>query len=128
MNALSSSQNDWTEADVLRPEDFPLQKRLPQNFIIRNEKDGSLLALIPGGKFLAGGPGKNEGDGNPFEVALPAFYLGVHPVTNGEYERFVRETGHRPPDIANYGHAIWSGNKYPAEKADHPVVCVNWED
>ena len=77
-------------------------------WLIKNEKDGSVLALIPGGEFLAG-------DGKGFPVTLPAYYIAVTPVTNAQYSRFVRETRR-------------SGWTDPGGKADHPVVNVSWVD
>ncbi len=102
---------------------------------IENPIDDSTLLLVPGGTFLAGGPGQeapgdDEGCGEPFKVELPGYYLGIHPVTNGQYKRFVDAMGHRPPEQSDrgWGDPVWEGKDFPREKSDHPVVCVDWDD
>jgi len=56
-----------------------------------------------------------------YEVNLPAFEIGRYPVTNREYQAFIRGAGYRPP-------AYWEGDEYPPGKGDHPVVNVTWRD
>ena len=97
---------------------------VPLDFLVENGKDGMVMGWVPGGRFLAGGGG---GSG-AFEVEIEGYYMGLHAVTNRQYGRFVKETGHRAPDVADSGEAEWKGGKYPEEKGDHPVVCVGWDD
>ncbi len=94
---------------------------------IVHRNDGSVLLPVPGGRFLAGGPGEDEG-GGPFEVDLPAYSLAIAPVTNAQYQRFVDATGHPPPDARAPARQVWQGRSFPADKADHPVVGVSWDD
>ncbi len=94
--------------------------------LMENEKDGSLLALVPAGEF-------EMGDGVHFDcprhrVYLDEYYIGVYAVTNRQYRKFVDETGHRAPDRAEWGSPKWKGDGCPPELSEHPVVCVDWED
>jgi formylglycine-generating enzyme required for sulfatase activity len=91
-----------------------------RQFLIEHPTDGSLLVLLPAGEFLAGGKGSDEGGGAPFSVQLTAYYLGLHPVTNTQYLRFVEATGHRSPDQADWGTPVWQGKRFPPRESRPP--------
>lgn len=77
-------------------------------WFIENEKDGTVLALIPEGEFLAGD--------EKIRVYLPAYYIAVTPVTNAQWQRFVAQSQYRC-DRADR-----------SDRPDHPVVNVSWRD
>jgi len=93
------------------------------------------MVRIPAGKFLMGSTQEQEAlaikDGlakNLAEVEQPQhsvelseYSIGKYPVTNREYQAFVREVKFRSPES-------WDNDQYPAEKGDHPVVNISWED
>lgn len=60
-------------------------------------------------------PRKIELEGKRFEVE--GFYMDHTPITNAQYEEFVRAQGALPP-------AWWHGSKPPKGKLDHPVVGI----
>ena len=81
-------------------------------------KDGAPMVLIPAGDFQMGHDG-NSTTSPVHIVYVDAFYIDVHEVTVGQYNQFVRETGHRslPSWVSVYA---------PADR--HPVVGVDWHD
>ena len=105
------------------------------------------MTTIPAGDFAMG-----SNDGEPDErpvhrVELDAFEIGVQPVTNLEYARFVRATGHRAPGVHELPLVVTAGNEEreevfrqtgqsyawteaepPRERLDHPVTLVRWDD
>ena len=94
-----------------------------------NPIDGTEMVWIPPGRFFVGK------DGTP--STCPGFSLARHPVTNGQYERFLTATGYVPdPDPpcpqADYGNGRflehWVDGRPPAKKGDHPVVSVSFHD
>lgn len=95
------------------------------------------MVRIPAGKFLMGTTKEQaeqvikEGGESWKEytkreqpqhtVELSEYFIGKYPVTNREYQAFVREAKYKPPQG-------WDGDQFPAEKGSHPVVDVSWND
>lgn len=105
------------------------------------------FARIPAGNFMMGSDDAEEDERPPHLVHVDEFLIGVYPVTNAEYARFVRETGHRSPAIyelplvvtagtndreqtfRNAGQPyIWTESQPPRDRLDHPVTLVRWDD
>lgn len=80
--------------------------------------------LVPEGPFLMG---SQQGNGVPTNecpqhtVTLPAYRMGIYPVTNSQYEEFVREK--HIPVAPVMG---WEGQRVPPGLENHPVVGVTW--
>ncbi|MSU79110.1 MAG: hypothetical protein EXS16_13600 [Gemmataceae bacterium] len=80
---------------------------------------GMKFAYIPPGDFIMGSPTDEEGrfnDETQHKVILTtAYYLGVTPVTRGQFAEFVRVTGHKTPG----GAYTWNGKEWKDDpKAD----------
>ena len=54
-------------------------------------------------------------------IELSEYSIGKYPITNREYQAFVRDAKYNPP-------RGWDGDQFPAEKGSHPVVSVSWDD
>jgi formylglycine-generating enzyme required for sulfatase activity len=96
------------------------------------------MVPIPAGKFLMGTTKEqaekvlvevsNKNDWQKWlaweqpqhEVELSEYLIGKYPITNREYQFFVREGGKAPQD--------WDDGQYPPDKGGHPVVNVSWND
>jgi serine/threonine-protein kinase len=93
----------------------------PQTWI--NPRDGAEMIWIPPGPFVIGLenlPARSQG-----------FSLARHPVTNGQFQRFLEESGYRPspehPD-PNLFLSHWKGGAVPKNLVEHPVVWVSFVD
>lgn len=95
------------------------------------------MVRIPAGKFLMGTTKEQaaqiikeggedwkkwvEWEQPQHTVELSEYSIGKYPITNREYQAFVREAKYSPPQG-------WDGDQFPAEKGSHPVVNVSWDD
>ncbi len=82
--------------------------------------------LVPGGSFLMGN--QQEKDVPPEEspqhsVFLTSFWIGVYPITNAEYAKFIASSlDQSVPSRA------WLQRRPPPGREDFPVVGVSWHD
>ena len=83
------------------------------------------LAAMPVVSTAAGADDPSgSGTSAPPTIAVPGFAgvrMAVFPVTNGDYARFYKDTGHKPP-------AYWKDGAPPAGREKHPVVEVSLSD
>jgi len=54
-------------------------------------------------------------------VELSEYSIGKYPITNREYQAFVRDAKYKAPQG-------WEGDQFPKKKGGHPVVNVSWEN
>ncbi|MCC6602475.1 MAG: SUMF1/EgtB/PvdO family nonheme iron enzyme [Anaerolineae bacterium] len=80
---------------------------------------------VPAGNFWMGSeandPEAYDGEKPRHKVYLPAYYIAKYPITNQQYQIFVRAAGHRAP-------SHWENGRIPAGKDNHPVNYVSWSD
>jgi formylglycine-generating enzyme required for sulfatase activity len=102
------------------------------------------MVRVPAGEFVMG-DNTGDDDAKPAHpITLPAYDIGAYEVTNEEYARFVKATGHRPPGVHTLPSAVtperadafrklaakfaWTSNVPPTGMERHPVVLVAFED
>ncbi|HET9961844.1 MAG TPA: SUMF1/EgtB/PvdO family nonheme iron enzyme, partial [Nitrospiraceae bacterium] len=85
------------------------------------------MVMIPAGEFFMGSTAAEGGlpDEQPLRrVHLSAFYIDRYEITNQDYERFVRDVGHRPPAHATPASTLWEGTIPMPGIERHPVINV----
>lgn len=97
---------------------------VPENQLIETAYFEPQTILIPKGSFWMGsdaGPGIPPYESPRHEVFMPEFRMGKTPVTNAQFEEFVRDM-HRSaaPELG------WDGQKVPAGAENLPVAGVTF--
>jgi len=76
---------------------------------------------IPAGEFWMGSE-KGDDDERPLhKLYLPEFQISRVPITNAQYELFVKDKEWKSPEH-------WHGGQVPSGLENHPVVHVTWHD
>jgi formylglycine-generating enzyme required for sulfatase activity len=82
------------------------------------------MVYVPGGEFMMGRDEKDRGDEYErpaHKVTVKPFFIDQYDVTNEDYAKFVKGTGHRMP-------SNWLNGDYAAGAARKPVTGVTWDD
>ena len=110
------------------------------------------MVVIPAGDFMRGSPQDEPGrsldsrnhdeddlegpGGKRVRVSVPSFALGVYEVTNGQFARFIEDTGYEVP-TGCISDPDWDGlwgwddsgawnNLGRDHRNDHPASCIDW--
>ena len=102
------------------------------------------VVRIAAGEFVMGAEDGDEDERPPHAAYLDEFCIGIHPVTNAEYARFVRDTSHPSPAIGEIpliasgklegdfrtlaAAYCWNNGTFPAGRDLNPVTLVRYED
>jgi formylglycine-generating enzyme required for sulfatase activity len=94
---------------------------------------GMKLALIPKGSFLMGAPpdevGSSDNESQHSVTISEDFYLGIHEVTQGEYEKVM---GKNPSEFQGdkiaERHPVTGRIVKQIDSSNHPVENISWED
>jgi iron(II)-dependent oxidoreductase len=77
------------------------------------------MARIAAGPYILGRQGGYDDEGPAQRVHVPAFAIGIYPVTNQEYAAFLNDTSDHPP-------RYWRDSRF--NNMSCPVVGVTWHD
>src|SRR5437762_13262573 len=102
------------------------------------------LARIPAGDFFMGSADAEDDERPVHRVFVSEFFIGRFPITQDEYARFVRATGHPAPAIRDLpliaaggrdsmfremaAPYVWQDSIPPVGRGSHPVVLVRYDD
>ena len=142
--ALSRAQAEkaLAEAEALRSRPSPPSpepKAASPTYYTLIRADGSPIPrsaepemiAIPDGRYLRGSPatefGRYNSEGPQMEVNIPAFEIGVAPVTVGQWKQYVAENSIKE-FWGSTTITVHSPEKWAAQTDEHPVVRVSWND
>lgn len=110
------------------PSSTPMPESTPTLIIATHTRsqDGMVMVEVPAGDFTMGSPAGEGGDDEvpQHTVTLDGFWIDRTEVTNAQYRLFVDAVGYQAPTKCDWGDPTYED----ATMANHPVVCVSWED
>lgn len=79
------------------------------------------MTYVPGGQFRMGREDGDAYEKPEYSVSVKPFFIDINEVTCEEYQKFIKETGHRAPPK-------WVNGIHPSGAARKPVTGVTWDD
>jgi formylglycine-generating enzyme required for sulfatase activity len=128
LTVLGRDVSEAAELPAHQPsEPAPALSPAEEAWRLRNSRDGTVLAFVPEGDFLAG---KDR-----FCVHLHPYYLALACVTNAQYAQFLTKCSPNSTNLVSWINLRQSAAihkkdhtyEVDPEKADLPVVWVTWE-
>ena len=87
------------------------------------------MVKLDGGRFLMGTETDEgfpqDGEGPVREVTLDAFYIDIHPVSNGQFAEFARATGYKT-ESERFGWSFVFHKHVPQRLIDRTVAGIDW--
>jgi len=125
----SSVQKNTSEQSSPKITKEQIPQEEPQAGEIRKVDLGDDISMefvyVPSGVFWMGASKfdkqANKNEKPIHKVYLNAFWIGKYPVTILEYNRFIKETNHKPP-------SYWENGEIPKDKKDFPIFDLSWYD
>ena len=84
------------------------------------DKDNTRMVLIPAGYFEMGSRNNVSNEKPVHKVEVSAFYMDVHEVTVGQFQKFVSETGYR--------YDLWDNVARYSPEVNYPMIYLSWKD
>ena len=84
------------------------------------DKDNTRMRLIPAGYFEMGSRNNISNEKPVHKVEVSAFYMDVHEVTVGQFQKFVSET--------DYRYDLWDNVARYSPEVNYPMIYLSWKD
>jgi len=117
-NAFSAEQKPFAQVKAVAPPAIQVSNFANNKLTLSN---GMEFMRVPAGKFIMGSNDVRDNEKPQHTVELSEYLIGKYPVTNLEYQAFVRDAKYKAPED-------WKNDPFPAYKGNHPVVYVSWND
>ncbi len=104
-------------------ESTPTPDPTPPGIIWERPRDEMVMVYVPAGVFEMGSKEGNDDEQPVHTVALNGFWIDKYEVTNEQYRRCVEAEKCQASTTCRRGKSTYG----EASKADHPIVCVNWQ-